>query len=45
MKTSRYFCRYCGKTIRREGVKAWRKTYCEKADKEVRVYKVKTKND
>lgn len=43
MKSSLYFCKHCGKTIRRDGVKAWRKGYCEQSGKDVRVYRVKSK--
>ena len=37
-----YYCKHCGKTVRRDSEKAWIKSYCEKAGKEVRLMRLKS---
>ena len=38
--TSLYRCKHCGKTVEREGTKQWRKSFCEKTGKNVRITRI-----
>lgn len=35
-----YRCRHCGKTVKRDSIKAWIKSYCSETGKDVRLQRV-----
>jgi ribosomal protein L37AE/L43A len=37
---AKYYCKHCGKTLKRDSTKKWVKSYCSKSGKDVHLMKV-----
>lgn len=42
-RSAPYYCKHCGKTVRRASNKEWVKSYCERAGRTVHLTRVATK--
>lgn len=41
MKKNKYYCKKCGKTMRRLSSKKWMKSFCAETGQYTRIYKIK----